>query len=280
MESRCLSILLAAGLSALVSACIPSEAPEPAEAEPANRPRQLTTTQELVEEWKRMTGNATNVVATSQHYRLVQALADASSDALMPLLDMVADDALNPYTRIVTVQCIGDHMTPAYLDRLTGLLHESTDVTTRASAAALLTKIDDPRAEVELRSALEDKERRVLFSALRGLAMKGDANARARFAEWYSDEETADREKVEILIFIAAEPRAEELKFLAGVLLDADTPPFMRISALDSLARHGDGSILSDLRQAEEASADPQEQKRIQGTIREIEERLDGRIPQ
>ena len=86
MESRGQSLLLIAGLSLLASACIPSDAPVPGGADGADGPgaangqRQLTMTpQELVDEWKRITGNATDVVATFQHHRVIQALADTSS---------------------------------------------------------------------------------------------------------------------------------------------------------------------------------------------------------
>ena len=288
MKSHVLSLLFAVCLSVLAFGCIPSEAPQPpandgaqgsaAKTKPADEPRQLTTAEDLLDEWKRVTANATGRGAANQHRALVQALAGMSSDALMPLLDAVADKALNPYERILTVQCIADHMTPAYLDRLTALIHDPTDATTRASAVALLSNIDDPRVEGELRAASGDKERRVSFAALLGLAKKGDSSARARLIVWYAEAETTERERTSIVLSICRGPVGDELKFLTGVLIGGNIP-YAKIPVVEALSQHGDGSILTDLRRADKAAKDPALKNQLQVVMQAIEERLGQEIP-
>ena len=288
MKSRVLSLLLITGLSVLVPACIPSETPPPPEEEDGVAPvppatseaRSGPTPERLVEEWTKLTRNATDLVTTSQHEQLVRVLAEASSTALMPLLDMVADGELNPFARVVAVQAIEGYMTPAYLERLRGLIHDSTDVTTRSSAITLLTKIDDPRVEEELRGLLEDKERRVLFSAHRGLALLGDADTRALMVTWYEDEETARNEKAAILATIGEDPSADEMKFLAKVVSDADAASYSQALASESLARHGDESVIADLKKTQAVTTTLREMVLLQQLIESIEARLGQGMPE
>jgi hypothetical protein len=288
MKSRAFSLLLIMGLSVLVPACIPSETPPPPEEENGVAPappetseaQSAPTPERLVEEWAKLTRNATDLVATSQHDQLVRALAKASDTALLPLLDMVADDELNPWARVVTVQAIEGYMSTAYLERLTGLIHDSTDATTRSSAVALLTNIDDPRVEKELRGLLEDKERRVWFSARRGLALLGDADTRKLMITSYDDEETQRNEKAAILAILSEDPQADELEFLTRVALDADTPTYSRIPVMDSLARHGDESVILDLKNAEEEATAPEEKVLLQQLLQSIEARLGQSMPE
>ncbi len=288
MKSGAFSLLLIMGLSVLVSACIPSEKPPPPEegsdvapvAPAPSEAKSAPTPERLVEEWTKLTRNATDLVTTSQHEQLVRGLAKASSTALMPLLDMVADDELNPFARVVAVQAIEGYMTIAYLERLTGLIHDSTDVTTRSSAVTLLTKIDDPRVEEELRGLLEDKERRVSFSAHRGLALMGDADTRALMITWYEDEETARNEKAAILAIIGDDPSAAELKFLIKVASDADTPTYSQTLASESLARHGDESVIADLKQTQAVTTTLREMILLQQLIQSIEARLGQSVPE
>jgi hypothetical protein len=288
MKSRAFSLLLIMGLSVLVSACIPSEKPPPSEEEngvapapPATSEAQNAPTPErLVEEWTKLTRNATDLVTTGQHDQLVRALAKASDTALLPLLDMVADDALNPWARVVTVQAIEGYMSSAYLERLTGLIHDSTDATTRSSAVVLLTNIDDPSVEEELRGLLEDKERRVSFSALRGLALLGDADTRKLMITSYDHEETPRNEKAAILAILSESPQADELIFLTKVALDADTPTYSRIPVMESLARHGDESVILDLKNAEEEATTPEEKVLLQELLQSIEGRLGQGMPE
>jgi hypothetical protein len=134
--------------------------------------------------------------------------------------------------------------------------------------------------EEELRGLLEDKERRVSFSAHRGLALMGDADTRKLMITWYEDKETRRNEKAAILTIISEDPQADELKFLTKVALDADTPIDSRILVLESLARHGDESVIADLKQAEEEATTPEEKGLLQQLIQSIEARLGQSMPE
>ena len=252
------------------SACIPST---PQNANDSSIAITAATPEELLAEWMLLAADPVANEANPRAYELVGRLSTSGTDALMPIVEVLADPEANPYKKVFVVQCLAAHMAPAYTARLGELAEPPGDGTTRASAVTLLGFVPDPAVEPDLRRYVDDPERRVSFAAKLGLARRGDAPMRAALVESYALPDTSPQEQEHILVLIVDNPRVEDLPLLmrAVIATNMDLAQRSRIAAV--LGRWGDTRTIDALRISLELEPDPMYEGIARPAIEAIQER-------
>ena len=211
--------------------------------------------------------------ANPRAYELVGRLSMSGADALMPIVEVLADPEADPYKKVFVVQCLAAHMAPAYAARLGELAEPPGDGTTRASAVTLLGFVPDPIVEPEFRRYLDDPERRVRFAAKLGLARQGDAQMHTALVESYALPDTSPQEQEHILALIVDDPQAEDLPLLVRAVITTDMGLAQRLRIAAILGRWGDAHTIDALRISLEVEPDPLYEGIARAAIEAIRER-------
>lgn len=257
-------------LSFILSACIPST---PQNASEGSITITAATPEELLAEWMLLAADPVANAANPRAYELVGRLSMSGADALMPIVEVLADPEADPYKKVFVVQCLAAHMAPAYAARLGELAEPPGDGTTRASAVTLLGFVPDPIVEPEFRRYLDDPERRVSFAAKLGLARRGDAPMHAVLVELYTLPDTLPQEREQILALIVDNPQAEDIPLLMQVVIATETSLAQRSRIAAVLGRMGDTNTIDALRISLEVEPDPLYEGIARAAIEAIQER-------
>ena len=257
-------------LSLVLSACIPST---PQNANEGSITITSATPEELLAEWMLLAADPVANAANPRAYELVGRLSTSGTDALMPIVEVLADPEADPYKKVFVVQCLAAHMAPDYAARLGELAEPPGDGTTRASAVTLLGFVSDPKVEPELRRYLDDPERRVSFAAKLGLARQGDAQMHTALVESYALPDTSPQEQEHILALIVDDPQAEDLPLLMQVVIATETGLVQRLRIAAILGRWGDAHTIDALRIGLEVEPDPLYEGIARAAIEAIQER-------
>ena len=257
-------------LSCIVSACIPST---PQNTKGDSIAITIATPEELVAEWMQLAADPVTNAANPRAHELVGRLSTSGAEALMPIVEVLADSEADPHKKVFVVQCLAAHMAPAYAARLGELAKAPGEGTTRASAVTLLGFIPDPTIDLELRRYVDDPERRVSFSAKLGLARRGDAPMHAALVEEYALPDTSHQEQEQILGLILDDPQAENLPLLTRAVAATKTDPAQRAIIAAVLGRSGDAHAIDALRISLEVTRDPMYEGIARAAIDAIQER-------
>ena len=263
-------------LSFIVSACIPST---PQNANDGSIAITTATPEELLAEWMLLAADPVANAANPRAYELIGRLSTSGADALMPIVEVLADSEADPYKKVFVVQCLAAHMAPAYAARLGELAEPPGDGTTRASAVTLLGFVPDPAVESDLRRYVDDPERRVSFASKLGLARRGDAPMRAALVERYTLPDTSPQEQEQILALIVDNPQAEDLPLLTRVVMAAESDLGQRSRIAAVLGRWGDTHSIDALRISLEVEPDPRYEGIVRAAIEAIQEREKRSVP-
>ncbi len=185
-------------------------------------------------------------------------LRDFGPEALLPLVDVLADPEETAYIKVMTVECLKGLVHPIMITPLMPLVDAKCDATTRACATHLLGSIGTAEAKPLLEKLVADPERRVRFAALRGLAMSGDPDRRQAFMDLWDDPETTLSEREEIGRVFANDVNhdKENVALLSQVVQDFEVDVSIRRLAVAALGRAGDPAAVPALKVAAEKDPD------------------------
>lgn len=228
----------------LGGACIPEE---PQVAEDGAPRYDLMTQSQLEEEWKDVVQNADENLEDPAYSAIMWELAEFGPDALIPMLDIVADDSYSPAARVVTADRLKYHAHPRMVPRLKELATGEFDNTTRACATFLLGLIPTEETTALLRELEQSDEPRIRFSAILGLANAGDEDALAQLREKYAEQDLDVEYRRELVNFFAFKGKEEDVEILSNAVLREELTVFQRALVAASLADIGDPAAIPAL---------------------------------
>lgn len=186
-------------------------------------------------------------------------LSEFGEEALFPLLDVIGDPNVEPYTKVLAVNCIKQLVNKSMLDKLVPLTQSGLDETTRGCATLLLGQLRNPKAVPRLRELAADPEPRVRFSAVRGLALYGDADGRKELMKIWDAPETSTSEREEIARIFVDDVDHDKMNvpILSKILLSPELDTRFHQSAVAAMGRGLMPDSLPALREAAEKDPDP-----------------------
>ncbi len=195
--------------------------------------------------------NPEDVQTRAQCGLIANQLARFGPKALFPLLDIIGNPDAKPRTKLLAVNCLQGLEQPSWTAKLKPLADPERDVTTRACAVHLMGGLRTPELKPLLKQLADDKERRVRFAALRGLALYGDQQARAEFAKLWEDPDITLEEKTEITRIFANDVEHEKESFniqiLSKAIKDFELSTEIRRLAMIPLGRSGSAEAIPAL---------------------------------
>lgn len=262
-------------LAALLSAgCIPSDTkPAP---EDARSPLTALSDEDLVDLWMDFASRAKEEYENGNPRPLEVAgvLADRGKMALLPIIEVLGDDEASAHAKLMAVRSAFLHIHPGYLSTLERILKNSEDATGQACAIALLAEVKTPTSKKLMREALEAEDRRVRFAAMSGLVNQGDPDIHRQLADTYSDEETTDDERIEIVRVFLANPVDENLPIFMKALSLEGLGSRVRTKMATLLGRTGGAPAIEVIRATLDMEEDPMYRTVGELAITAIEERL------
>ena len=260
-----------------VSVDASSEAPaEPLP--PAAAPR---SPEELMKCWLEVAQTATNTTYSAECREITEELAKHGPEALQPLLTIIGDKEQEPRIRVIAVTCLQGLVKPAMVDTLKQLTAADQEATTRACATHLLGSLPTKEVLDFLRTLTDDPERRVRFSALRGLASAWDDAGREGLAKYFDDPEVTqeEREEIGVVFGISIKEDPLTLKVLSRVVQDMEITPSTRKLAIGVLGHMGDASVIPALESAAQNETDKDNAELAASAAEAIKERLEKTNP-
>lgn len=268
LTNTVIGVLLAAGLGGCSGG-------EPADTERAERVQELlneSTPGQLVEEFVRMAQDPATHTPEYRRFVIVDQLASMGPKTLVPIIDLMAAPETSDDTRLFILQSLAERLTPLYMDDLTPLL-ESENHVIRACAVTLIGHIDHPDVMSLLELAREDEAKGVSFSALSGMAVRGDPKAREELYALYFDKDVELYHKHEIIRVILLAPGKENLEILTSALNEDYVSIKTRSLIAGTLGILGDASSIELLEKSLEKFADPIFFQMASGSIAMIRQR-------
>jgi hypothetical protein len=233
------------------------------------------TAEGLVAEWKKLTGDpAMNHIMMLRPVQLAGALAKKGDHALDPILDVLADPASDPRQKVLVVQSLSPHITPAYLPRLTELLKSSEDDTVRACATMLVAQLKGGEETALLAGLKDDPDRRVRLSAIVGLTRRGDAQSRQALRDWYATPEATHDEKTQIIATLLQDPVHDDFALLGNAAFDPTTDSYQQNNLVLLLGRQGGEAELKILEAGLGEVTDPVVKNMVQAAANAIRARI------
>jgi len=190
---------------------------------------------------------------------IVKNLRQFGPEALLPLVDVLADKDQTPHAKVAATNCLADFVHPVMIEPLKAMIEPGLDQTTRACATHLLGHLLDPTLEPVLRKLSTDPEQRVRFAALLGLLRRGDPAARQELGASLDDPETAvaEREEIGRVLVMDARRERENVPLLMKTVQDFELDASVRRMAVGALGRADDPTAIAALEVT--AKQDPDE---------------------
>ena len=235
---------------------------------------------QLVEEFTMMAQDPATYTADFRRFAIIEHLASMGPKTLSPIIDLMVAPETGNETRLFILQCLAKRLTPLYMDDLTPLLVSENHVI-RACAVTLIGHIDHPDVMPLLEVARKDASIAVSFSALSGMAIWGDREARDELCAMYFAEDTELLHKREIIRVILHAPVKEDLGILTSALNEDYVYIKTRARVADALGIVGEASSIEPLEESLEKYGDPVFVQLASGaleTIRQREEQTAGGV--
>ena len=197
--------------------------------------------------------------------------------ALSPLLQYMAAPDTDDHARLFILQCVNDILTPYYLPDIKPML-ESEDQVIRAIGVTAISTIEDPAVVPLLKEARQDDRPRVAFSALSGLAMQGDEDARQEMTRLYVENETMGdipeiQIKREVVRALVRDAQAEDLPLLKDALNQPWVEVNYRAAIVRALGRLGAEEDIPLLEESLDLQNEDAYGKLVRQAIESIQER-------
>jgi hypothetical protein len=229
---------------------------EPEDTEQVQQLLNESTPGQLVEEFTMMALDPATHTPEYRRFVILDQLASMGPKTLTPIIDLMAGPETSNDTRLFILQSLAKRLTPLYMDDLTPLLVSENHVI-RACAVTLIGHIDHPDVMALLEVARKDSALGVSFSALSGMAIRGDQKARGELYAMYFDEEAELFHKREIVRVILLAPVTEDLDILTSALIEDYVSIKTRALVAGALAIVGDSSSIEPLEKSLEKYTDP-----------------------
>lgn len=203
-------------------------------------------------------------------------LSEFGNEAVLPLVDVIGDPEEDPYIKVLAVECLKQLANEVMIDPLMPLTDPACDGTTRACATLLLGQTRKARVMPTLRKLTEDPERRVRFSAIRGLALYGDRHGRKAFADLWDDPQSSisEREQIARMFVNDVEHDKANVEILVKILRDAGIGVYFRRLAVAALGRGAQAAAVPALKAAAEKDPDPRVREVAASAASAIERRI------
>ncbi len=215
-----------------------------------------STVGQLVEEFTMMAQDPATHTADVRRFAIINQLTSRGPKTLSPILDLMAAPETGNEMRLFILQCLAERLTPLYMDDLTPLLVSENHVI-RACAVTLVGHIEHPDVMPLLEVARKDTSTAVSFSALSGMAVWGDREARDELCAMYFAEDAELLHKREIIRVILHAPVKEDLGILTSALNEDYVYIETRTLVADALGIVGDASSIEPLEKSLEKYTDP-----------------------
>jgi len=210
----------------------------------------------LLADWKKAATSGTP--ATGECQAIASQLRTLGPEALLPLLDIMADPQETPRVKVAAADSLDGLVHPLMLDRLTQMTGPENDATSRACATHLLGGCSSPKLLPLLQKLASDPEKRVSFAALRGLAILGDPEGRKSFVALFDAPGTTvpEREQIGRVFSKDIMPSKENVPILIKILGDTQLSSDVRRLTVATLGTADDPAAIPALEAAAEKDPD------------------------
>jgi len=218
-------------------------------------------TQEVVlAKWLELAKSATREKPNiDEGLMLAEKLAQFGPDALMPMVDVLADAASTPYAKALASMGLSYQADAKLLPKLLPLVKPEKDLAMRICAAGVLANVPGAQAEAALNELKADKERQVRFHALRGLATRSAAGRKA-LADLWKQPDTTPAERNQIVMVLSSGTASDSQPLFQEAMRDTTLPEETRLFAIQILGRVGAPAFAPSLNEC--AEKDPNEKIR------------------
>lgn len=212
---------------------------------------------QLVEEFTRMARDPQTHAEGWDQLVLITQLSTMGPKTLTPIIELMGAPESSGETRLFVLQSLADRLSELYMDDLAPLV-DSEDPVIRACAVSLIGHIDHAEAMPLLVAARSDEDSRVSFSALSGMAILGNDNARDELRGMYFEDGARIIHKREVVRVIIRKPEKDDLPILKSALLEEYLDDMTRSQVAVALGQLGDASAIEPLEKSLELyTSDP-----------------------
>ena len=239
----------------------------------------------LMVKWMELAKGATKEKSNiDECYEIAVKVAKRDKKALAPLLDMVGDPSVTPYTKIVATLSLAQGITPDMKTRLFEFVKSEQDATTRSCATELLGYIGKDDVKQVLVQLMSDGDRRVKFQALRAVVLRDPGRRKDMFEYWRKPDTTVAEKNSIVMVLTSMVVSSDCAWLLQDAAKDKALNEEVRLKAVQGLGFVGGQTalpVLGDVAKEENVKLQDAAKKAIESVEKRISRPVtEGGVPQ
>lgn len=203
--------------------------------------------EELMQQWRGLLRPSLEEIDMAKALQIAHQMVQQGPESVLRFFDIIASKEEEPMAKLLAVISLTPYTNEEHLERLLALTAPDHDNATRGCAAHLLGLLVNPEAQGRLRELFDDADPHVSKVATLVLLRMDDEAAAAKALEMWSNPETGDDVRSEIVLAFPGMRAGAHLSLFVEAVCRSELKEPVRIHAVNTIGMLADSEVISEI---------------------------------